>query len=163
MDNYYIIAKLTNGSYKVGRPIPVTQIPAAPVLKLDTMKCLTLDHEPTLLEQQTAFGDDPLSQAKASKQAALLAAAQTSLYAIFSALPLGPQAQLAPVEQAILTAAQSGSWSNASTILSTVIVPDALSGAQTAMVAAFAPFVTAAAALKSATVVDEVASIVIPS
>lgn len=100
--------------------------------------------------------------AKLSKQNEIFGKAKAALFAIFTQLPAGPQAQFRPVEDAIVSAAQNNNWALAAEILSTAVVPTELAAAQSAMVTALTPYLALVATLGGATTVDEVNAITVP-
>lgn len=97
-----------------------------------------------------------LALRKQAKAAALYNEARSATLAIFGQLPLGVQAQFAPVLDASDKAAKAGDLATAKAIIETCVVPSELAATQAALVAALAPFVTRAAALAAATTIEAV-------
>ena len=164
--NHYIIQK-TPTNYLVSGILPTTRQIAGRIIAVDApsvqgnARVITSEVTPTQEQMIAAFGDDPLSLAKKSKEEEIFKASYAALSTIFSSLPAGPQAQFKPVEDAIVAAAKSGNWILAANILSTAVVPTELVAMQTAMVAAFAPYLVNLSALLSATTLEAVNTIVV--
>ena len=145
---------------KGNHPSSTVLIPAPSVL--GAARVITSDSVPTQEQMIAAFGDDALSKSKKAKDEAIFKAAYAALTAIFASLPAGPQAQFRPVEDAIVAAAKEKNWTLAAEILSTAVVPEALTSAQAAMVTALTPYLSLATSLAAATTIDEVNAISVP-
>jgi len=96
---------------------------------------------------------------KQRKAQAIYRSGRAATLAIFNQLPLGVQAQFSPVLEASDAAAKSGDIAKAKEIVATCVVPQELSTAQTALVAALDAVLTRATALDAATTVDGVKSV----
>ena len=91
-----------------------------------------------------------LEIAKNIKMESLYRAAHSASMAIFESLPLGVQAQFASVVEAADAAAKQKDFIKATEIISTCVVPDALTAVQQQLIAVLQPIQEKAAAVRTA-------------